>query len=316
MAISPEQFTLSAMSIRLMVLLVVILVERYISLSPVYHPANVLRYIALQLATKVNRRSPKQQRASGIISAIILASLVMAIAVAILSFARYPWFFEAIILLLALNSRGLLQQSNKIANSLTKGHKTLAREQLNTICLRDSTTLSSMGIIKATIEGVVQRVSQSYFNILWCYALFGIYGAIVTALINALAHYWNPKKAAYRQFGRAISALAGWLNHPVQLLLALNIAIVFGFKHLSGAKVWHRKGSGVLLNTTANAMRRELGGAVMYDGIKIRRPKLGTSQLPVVDDLAHLNRLVLQLANSSLAIFTLALATSLLLNNF
>ena len=61
-------------------------------------------------------------------------------------------------------------------------------------------------------------------------------------------------------------------------------------------------------------MNRELGGAVMYDGIKIRRPKLGTSHHPDIADLPHLYRLLKKLRQSILIVVFITFLFSILLS--
>jgi len=297
----------SDVTIRLLVLLLVLLIESKVSISASYHPGSLWRFLAINIAKKTARNSPKQQHLSGVLSSVILLSIVLGIVYAILTFALYPWFFEAIFLLFALNSTLLLKQCKNIYRSLKNDKKSLAREQLNHICVRDTHSLSTMGIVKGSIEGTVQHFSLSYFTPIAIYLIAGPYLFTFYALINALSQYWNPKKQQYRFFGRFVSAIAGTIALPFHCLLSLLIAMSFGFKHLSIKRnTWHKFGPGALLTTTANAMNRELGGAVMYDGIKIRRATLGTSHHPDVDDLKHLTRLVKRLRQSILIIITIS----------
>lgn len=197
--------------------------------------------------------------------------------------------------------------------SLSLGKKNLAREQLNKVCIRDTHSLSIMGIVKSNIEGAIQHFSLSYFTPMMVYIIAGPYFLTIYALTNALAHYWNPKKQQYRFFGRLVSRIIGVVSLPFHCLLALLIAIIYGFKHLSIKRnTWHRFGTGVLLTTTANAMNRELGGAVMYDGIKIRRVTLGAQHHPQISDLKDLIRLIKRLQQSVLVIITISTLFSVL----
>jgi len=292
------------------------LIERYVSISDAYHPATLFRFIAQQLAIKVNKRGPKQQAISGMLSGVILFSLTIALVVIIINVATFGWFFEALFLLVAFRLRVLIIQCNKIQQSLVKQHKTLAREQLTLLCIRDTNALSTMGIVKAAIESLIQRSTQSYFNIIIYYAVFGIYIALSVAVINALANYWNPKKQTFRHFGRLFSDLAKTINVPIQYLITLLTALLFSTKHLSLKRnQWHNAAMGALLTTTANTLKRQLGGAVMYDNVKIRRPKLGPDQLPATDDLSYIVTVVEKLRHSIFVILLLSVTTSLILTN-
>lgn len=298
---------LSLLTIRLLVVLFVIILERNISISASYHPGSLWQFLAIKLANKTVKRAPKQQYLSGIISSVILLSITLIIVYSILSFALYPWFFEAIFLLLALNANTLLKNCHHIYRSLSLGKKNLAREQLNKICIRDTHSLSIMGVVKGNMEGAIQHFSLSYFTPIMIYIIGGPYLLTFYALTNALAQYWNPKKQQYRFFGRFVSRVIGVISLPFHCLLAFLIAAIYGLQHLSIKRnAWHKFGSGVLLATTANAMNRELGGAVMYDGIKIRRATLGSIHPPQISDLKDLIRLIKRLRQSILAIIIIS----------
>jgi len=303
----------SELSVRLLVLLVVLLIESKISISASYHPGSLWRFLALKMAKKTAKNSPKQQHLSGILSSVILLSIALVIVYAILSFALYPWFFETIFLLFALNSTVLLKHCKNIYRSLNNGKKNLAREQLNNICVRDTQSLSTMGVVKASIEGTISHFSLSYFTPIFIYLIAGPYLLTLYALTHGLAQHWSPKKQQFRFFGRFVTVISGTIALPFHCLLSVLIAINFGFKHLSIKRnAWHKFGFGSLLATTANAMNRELGGAVKYDGIKIRRPTLGSSHHPQVNDLKHLTRLIKRLRQSILIIITISTLFALL----
>lgn len=299
---------ISALTTRLLVLIFVLAIEHILTISASYHPGSLWKFLAIKLAHKSKHRPPKQQYISGVISTIILLSFSLLITYAILLFATYPWFFELIFLLLAVTSTPLLKNCTVIYASLLKDKKSLAREQLNNVCIRDTKALSIMGIVKGNIEGTIQQFSLHYFTPILMYLLGGIYALMFYGLTISLAQYWSPKQTKYRSFGRFPNAIKDVITIPFNILLAVLIAILFGFKHLSIKRnSWHRFGAGVLLATTANAMHRELGGAVMYDGIKIRRPKLGTQMPPELNDIKDLSRLIKRLRQS--IIMTIAFST-------
>ncbi|NRA60219.1 MAG: cobalamin biosynthesis protein [Psychrobium sp.] len=315
-----QQLILSDFSLRLLTLLIVLIIERYVSLPASYHPATLFRYLAMQLAKKVNQRTAPQQIGAGALAMTLLLTLSLGACATLLYFASSAWFFEGVILFFALSSRQLISQCGLIITSLTRQHKVLAREQLALLCVRDHQTLSTMGIVKACIEGLLQRLAQTYFNVIFAYILLGIYGLVMSVCISSLAQCWNPKKIKYRHFGKLTSSLSALINLPNHLLLCLNIALLYGFKHLNkqtftDAKQWHRFGNGLLLSTTANALQRQLGGAVIYDQIKIKRPSLGYSQTPNLDDLVHVKRMCLQLRHSYLAFVVITLLSSLIISN-
>lgn len=313
--LSASNVELSDLTLRLLVVLIVVLIERRFAIDASYHPGTLWRFIALKLAKKTAKNSPKQQRLSGAISTVMLLFIGIVIVYTILVFAIYPWFFDAIFLLLAINSYSILRHCKSVYQSLKHNKKNLAKEQLTSLCVRDTQSLSTMGIVKATIEGAVQQFSLNYLIPITLYLLTGSIGLIIYGLLNALGRYWNPKQKAWRHFGKFPQYLMGLISLPFHCLQALLIAFLFGFKHLSIKRnSWHRFGTGALLATTANAMNRELGGAVMYDGIKIRRRKLGTRYHPDIADLPHLYRLLMKLRQSILIVVFITFLFSTLLS--
>lgn len=305
----------STFTLRLLILLFVITVEHFVSIRASYHPGSLLKFLAIKLASKSKHRLPKQQKISGMLSTIMLLSFSLLITYAILTFATYPWFFEAIFLLLALNSTAIIKSTKGIYNSLNKDKKSLAREQLHFLCVRDTKLLSTMGVVKGTIEGAIQRFSIHYFSPIIIYLIGGVYCLVFYSLVTSLALYWNPKQKKFRYFGRPVNKIKDFITLPLHCLLTVLISVLFGFKYLSMKRnSWHRFGSGALLTTTANAMHRELGGTVMYNDIKVRRPKLSSNPAPITKDLKDLSRLLTRLRQSIVLIVSITTLFALLLS--
>lgn len=305
---------LSTLTGRLLILLFVISLEHILLINASYHPGSLWKFIAIKLARKSKLRPPKQQQISGMLGTITLLTFSLIITYAILSFATSPWFFEAIFLLLVIKSTPLIKNCKTIYIQLNKGKKSLAREQLSDVCIRDTQSLSTMGVIKSCIEGTIQQFSLHYFIPIIVYLVGGAYFLVFYGLTISLAQYWNPKTKYYRFFGKAVNAIKDIITLPFHCLLAVLIAVLFGFKHLSLKRnSWHRFGTGALLATTARAMNRELGGAVIYDDIKKRRPKIGTTIKPTLNDLKDLSRLIKRLRQSIVLLIAMFTLTTLLL---
>ncbi|MCG7531293.1 cobalamin biosynthesis protein [Psychrobium sp. MM17-31] len=311
---SANDIALSELSVRLLIVLSVMLIEQKFAVDASYHPGTLWRHMALIFSKKTGKGSKSQQRLAGVIASFIMLFIGMSITIAILYFATYTWFFEVIFLLLAINSNSLLTHCRRIYHSLRYDKKNLAREQLNQICVRDTHALSSMGIVKGTIEGAVQKFSLHYVSPILIYLLFGPFALVSYGLIYSLSQHWNPKKQKFREFGLLPSQLMAMISLLFNCLSALLIGLLFGIKHLSLKRnSWHRYGAGALLTTTANAMNRELGGAVMYDKLKIRRPKLGTRIHPENSDLVDLVRLIKKLRQTLLLLIALLAIFSLII---
>jgi adenosylcobinamide-phosphate synthase len=306
-------------SIRALQLIAVLILDKFFALPAAYHPALLFKYFSGQLANRVNRRTANHQKTAGNISLILLVSLALGLTWTLMSFAEFSWFFEFVLLWLMISSKSLIAQTTRIQKSVQQGHKILAREQLQLLCLRDTSSLSTLGIVKATLESLPQRLVASYFNPILIFACFGIYPTVAVVTVGCLAQSWNPKLLAYRHFGKDPMLLNKLISTPCSLLISLNILILFGSANslsviLNQAKLWHSFGNGLILSTTALALNCQLGGAVIYDKIKIRRPTIGQNQQPSIGHVADIYQICRQVCYSWLLLLFVALAASLTLN--
>lgn len=316
--IAIEQLALSDFSLRAIQLLLVIILDRYLTIPNQFHPSVFFKYLAYQLANKVNKRSISQQKIAGLCSWLLLTGLVLTASWIVLFFSLSSWFFELVILWLMLSSRSLLSQAQLIKKNLGLGHKNLAREQLSHICLRDTAQLSSLGIIKATLEALPQRLISSYFSPLLVFGCFGIYPAVFTVVCSSLAQQWSPKRKQFEHFGRLSMAISSLLSLPAKYLFSLTLWLLFTKKislktPRQQAKEWHNWGSGFVLSIYSNVLNIELGGAVIYDSIKIRRPSIGTSQPASIEKIDDSLLVIRKVQTLWTAILILALVTSITL---
>lgn len=315
-----EQVALNDFSIRALQLLTVLVLDlvlgKFITLSGAYHPALLFKYLTQQLAKKVNRRSARHQSIAGQLSLLLLLSLALGLSWLILSFAATPWFYELVLLWLIISGSSKFRQATTIRHSLSQGHKILAREQLQLLCIRETASLSALGIVKATIEALPQRLVLSYFNPILIFACLGIYPTILAATLGGIAQCWNPKLAQYRHFGRAAMRLNNIGSFVAKFLFSINIFLLFSTrispkKIILQARQWHSLGNGLLLSTLAGLLNRSLGGAVKYQNIKIRLPSLGEAPQPTIENIDDTYRICQQASYSWILLLLLALATSL-----
>ena len=316
-----SNIALSDFSVRLLILLGIMLLDQFIALSSSYHPKLVFRYLSQQLAAKVNSRSATQQKIAGQITLLVLISLTLGFTWLIMFFAVYPWFFQFIILGLLISSKPLLTSANIVKRSLENNHKVLAREQLQQLCLRDTKSLSTLGIAKATIEALPQRLIISYFSPILIYACFGIYATVLAVTVSSAAQIFNQKHLRFFHYGMTANLVARIIIFPAQLLFSLNIYLLFGaktsFSHIiNQAKNWHTFGNGLIINVSAWALNCSLGGAVIYQKIKITRPQLGTTTQPSVIHINDIIRVNQQVITSWLGLIVIAVVSSLIINTF
>jgi|GEM_PF-772903 len=318
-AFNLSNLVLGDFTIRALQLLIVLSLDRFITVPSAYHPGVLFKYLAQQLSNRVNQRSSSHQRLAGTSLLLLLLTLIIGFTWTLMSFAAVSWFYEIVMLWLLLSSRALFKQTQGVAHSIKQGHKILAREQLQLLCLRQTSNLSTVGIGKAAIEALPQRLAITYFNPLLIFACGGIYPAVAAVTVTSLAQHWNPKLTNYRHFGRSVSYLSQIISLPCRGLMALNVVILFGSlsaisKSIIQAKQWHRFGNGLLLAVIAFALNCQLGGAVIYQASKIKRPILGHQAQPTINHISDVVRICQQLRNSWLLMLIVALATSLALD--
>ena len=128
-----------------LILLVVMLLEKLIVWPAQAHPLTMLRSMAETMGEKVHKsknNSPTQQRISGTLAIVVLSLPVVFIISAILFFAEYAFFFEGLLLLIALRFQPVMSDSKKLQNALDKRKKALARNILSKWTLRETEALS------------------------------------------------------------------------------------------------------------------------------------------------------------------------------
>lgn len=280
-----------------LILLLVVMIEKLWTFPDKVHPVSLLRYMGKLLVNKVNKpdNSVYQQKLSGVLTpAIILAPVILLIWL-LTSVAEYPLFFDGLMLLMALQFHGVPLQLIKITRLLQANKKSLAREQLQKLVLRDTNNLSSMGIIKTAIEACCLRYCYLYTPVLFWFMCLGGTGALVYRILFELHMEWNPKKTSMKAFGQPLHQLlkAGyWLPLRITLSgLMLFSGVSRGWKALRLSRP--RSSHQLTLVVFASALKAQLSGPVMYQGQKYRCAKVGGYHAP---ELPHL-QLCIQLTS-------------------
>lgn len=262
-------------------LAIVMLIETLWAWPEKFHPLSFARLLATRMADKVHpstQRSELQQKISGSLAIFMLLLPLAIILVVFTSMAEFPLFFDALLLLVALQYQALIRRSQKVAKALSQQKKVLARQTLAPMVLRDTALLSPIGMAKANIESLLLRFGQQYCCVIFYFFLFGGVGALCYRLIYEFSHCWNIKLKRFTYFGypaAKIMYIMQWL--PARLggiifLLAQNIT--------DGLKAWRSLGKNRgthlwLLGVQGGALGIELSGPAYYEGQKKRFAKCG-----------------------------------------
>jgi len=263
------------------VLLVVTLIARFNPIPSQYHPSQLLGLCFTTIANKVNNpeRSNKQQTIAGALSIVFMLTLLLA-GFAILQFIVIEEFaFELLVLIAFLQWERLHLTEVDLADL----EKNTFTEQLKFKTLRDLTSLSLLGLHKASIETLCLRNAYQWFAVIFWYLTGGIWAAIAYRLIQLMAQYWNCKQSNFERFGQAAAQLLNLLSTPSHYLLALTLSLfnkpVMNLKLANQqAEQWHHPSSGFLLASFAHSLSIQLGGPRKYQGQIIRYAQLGNKQ--------------------------------------
>lgn len=261
-------------------MLVVLLIERVIYWPPAYHPLTLFRLIASNLARKVNpdkRRSAAQRKIAGTLAiAVLLVPLAMILAM-LLFLVQFPFFFDGILLLIAIQYRNVSRAYQLIGNALKYEKKALARHYLDDLVLRETQNLSLIGIAKASIEMLILRTQSQLFCTLFWFAIGGGLAAFMVRLIFELQQSWNTKLPQNREFGapaKQIWQLLNWLPGLIFIFafaLAQNITGVYNaYKRRPSSGTTHP-----LKLLCGGALGIQLSGPVIYQGVKRRFMRVG-----------------------------------------
>lgn len=262
------------------------------------HPTTLLRIAAIAIGKKVLPKSPDsvaQHRISGILAIFVLCFPLLLITVFVLVFAEYSFFFDALFLMIALRYQPVTRRARQIGLWLKQGKKQLARDQLKHMVLRQTDSLTELGLSKACIEAVLLRYCYQYTTVLFWYLLAGGVGALLYRFLYEMSQAWNIKQAAYRHFGRPVSWLCFYLQWiPVRLtavLLMLVVNLKNAFRAIRGLKGGVSAHT-LLLAICGGAIGIQLGGPAIYNGTKVRLPKCGGPRRAESGDIALALRIV------------------------
>ncbi|MDN4501757.1 cobalamin biosynthesis protein [Alteromonadaceae bacterium BrNp21-10] len=274
----------------ILILALVLLIERRWHWPEKYHPLGFARLIALRMAQKVNHKNsaPMQLKIAGTLAPLVLLTPFIIIMVLFIQLAEFPLFFDGILLLVAMQTRPVTHGVRKVSLALQRHKKALARDTLSPLCLRDTSTLSEVGIVKTSIETLVLRFCYQTVAVMFWYLLLGGVGALSYRLVYEFAQIWNRKLSQYQHFGAPISALLRLLNWlPVQLfIIAFMLAenIRGALRALRGSSAMSSTHNSILA-ACGGALGIQLGGPVIYQQQKRRFAKLGTKTLPAIQDI-------------------------------
>ena len=273
-------------------LLAVVLLSSLLPLPSAYHPLSLYRYLAFNLAKKVNpdpRRPRQQLYISGSLAVAVAMLPVLALCYSLYQFAELPFLLDGILLYASLNWSQRRADALQLQHLLQQNQLSLARERSANLLLRRSDNLTGMGLSKALCESVLLRSSSEVVATLLWFLLGGGLAAVAYRLLVVLQQQWNLKLVEFKHFGLPANALLRLLSAPGLVFCCVVLALNHGIRrcwsncrakpvNLSRLPYW-------VLCCGATALKRNLGGPVYYCDRKLQRSRILQQQEPTAADI-------------------------------
>lgn len=282
-------------------LLAVVLLSLLLPLPNAYHPLSLYRYLAVNLAKKVNpdpKRPRQQLYISGTLAVVIAMLPILALCYSLYQFAELPFLLDGILLYASLNWSQRRADALQLQQLLRQNQLSLARERSATLLLRRSDNLTAMGLSKALCESLLLRSSIEVVATLLWFLLGGGLAALAYRLLVVLQQQWNRKLVEFKHFGLPANTLLQLLSAPGLLFCCVVLALNYGIRrcwsncrakplNISRLPYW-------LLCCGATALRRSLGGPVYYAEHKLPRSRIQQQQDPAAADISAVLKLCRQ----------------------
>lgn len=283
----------------LLVLWAGILFHFIIPLPEKAHPVYLWQRFAALLADKVNKpHNYYQTRLSGSLATLLMLFPALILLLALKPLVWHPQLYQLALLILALGWREQERLSHQLVQSFAIEDKDTMRSNLSDMIKRKTSSLSLVGLGKASVETMVIGHARNVIAVLFWYGVAGGVGAFMFRLLTELNRTWSPSLRRFKPFGNTASVFLYFCELIPLRLYALLLLI--GKQGLSAigtirqqSAQWPSPSTGWLLAVVGCKMNLSLGGPAIYDGIKMLRAKLGGHVIPAAIHLAQLKRLLM-----------------------
>lgn len=278
-----------------------------------FHPLAFFQLVAVRMEKRVNRAtksSSKQNKIAGSLAFLMLAVPLLICVHLFLAIVLEPWFFELLILLIAISFHPQWRAYKRVANAVRNERKALSKDILSTFVLRETKQLSPLGCAKAAMESIALRFYyQQAVTVFWFFVA-GPTVALGIRLLYECQQAWPTSRAQTQFFGQPARALYSLLAYLPCLLTSLILAVFY--RPMSTLPAWFKSIVSHtrlrILNVTAFAINAELSGPVMLEGKKRRYPRFNSAHPTRVGHLQVLQHYVAG-ARAITAIVYLLIAT-------
>ncbi|MEW5757481.1 MAG: adenosylcobinamide-phosphate synthase CbiB [Pseudomonadota bacterium] len=249
-----------------------------------------------RLAQALERRLHADSRARGCLAVALLLTPFVLLALLI---DALPWgsVFDVAVLYLAIGWKSLGEHAGRVREALLRGDLSTARLRVGFMVSRDTEPLDAEGVVKATVESVLENGNDAIFGAIFWFVLAGAPGVVLYRLANTLDAMWGYRNARYSRFGWAAARLDDVMNFIPARLTALSYALVGHFTRAlrcwrsQGAR-WKSPNAGPVMAAGAGSLGVLLGGPVSYHGAMQARPLLGEGRGARTGDIERALRLI------------------------
>lgn len=272
-----------------------VLLERRWQIPDRLQPLLFIRLLGIRLSSKTNQDgsdSSQQLVISGALGFCLLTLPWLIIAFIMNQFAYYPAFFDAFILFLCLQFSAHLHRYKRVSWALKRHKKQLAKDTLAKMTLRDTQSLSPVGISKGAAESLILRCYYQQITVVFWFVIAGPFLALFYRMALELHYAWNPKLSKFKSFGLAAHYACYWIQWiPVRLAALISILVTRGpapltrFDVKQSLQTLFASNGSLVLASQSIATNLHLSGAVMYEGEKFRRQKYKAKKEPEVADM-------------------------------
>jgi len=204
------------------------------------------------------------------------------------------WYWQVIldatILYLAIGLTSLKQHAMQVYHPLKSGDLTTARHFTGYLVSRETQSLTSDDMARATTESMLENGHDSVIASLFYYVVGGAPLVILHRLANTLDAMWGYKTSRYNAFGYASARLDDLLGFVSGKVCTLLYAVQGNF--LTSMKNAYRQGNvykshngGWVMAAGATVLNRTLGGSANYHGKKVTSITLGSGSPVTLKDI-------------------------------
>lgn len=220
----------------------------------------------------------------------------------------YRWLLDALFGYLCIARRSLQEHVLAVYQALAEGDLAAARMAVARIVSRETKTLDTPGVRRATIESALENGSDALFAPVFWLALGGAPAVVLYRLVNTLDAMWGYRNQRYNYFGRVAARSDDLLNWVPARLTALSFA--FLGQSAAAMRAWREQApqcaspnAGPVMASGAGALGVQVGGPAIYHGREEAKPALGYGRAPDNGDLIK----ALGLLDRTLALWVMAI---------